>query len=378
MSQYNLRTLPSQDYAPLHAGEDQEFHDSFEYPPVDLTNDHGTSPPGVRNGQSSTPRATTSDVNDNTDDIPALNAAIAQAKADNAELERRAETVKLKAELHALHQRNAHLQSQAAARPDLAPGECGKPREPSVTIKELRADPALTAKVSSEIEGLGLSSSDSEDEGDASLKKKAQGKKLQSGKTAKLMSHVLAPQHWPYSFVSLGYVSKERPYDELTLAEFTARYASILQLNSLPPDEHSGHLDHFVVLMYLLTQFPWPVIRGFHAAVLFEIECGRARWGDSFAHLESRLLRSTTKSSISSPRPSGAVLFRCDFQTGKCSHTKDHYGTIRNERKWLQHICARFWTSSRTIARHSEFSAECPGSSPSSSSSFDPPATTSP
>ena len=123
MSQYNLRTLPSRDYAALHAGEDEEFHDSFEYPPVNLANDQGTSSPGVRNGQSSTPRATTSDINGDADDIAALNAAIAQAKADNAELERRAKTVKLIAELHALHQRNAHLQSQAAARPDLAPGE---------------------------------------------------------------------------------------------------------------------------------------------------------------------------------------------------------------------------------------------------------------
>ena len=186
MSQYNLRTFPSRDYAALHAGEDKEFHDSFEYLPVNLAKDQGTSSPGDRNGQSSTPRATTSDVNGDADDIAALNAAIAQAKADNAELERRAKTVKLKAELHALHQRNAHLQIQAAARPDLAPGEHGKPLESSVSIKELQADPALTAKVSSEIKHLGFSLSDSEDKGDASIKKKARGKKLRSGKTAKL------------------------------------------------------------------------------------------------------------------------------------------------------------------------------------------------
>lgn len=86
-----------------------------------------------------------------------------------------------------------------------------------------------------------------EDEGDASIKKKARGKKLQLGKTAKLTSRVLAPQHWPHSFLSLAYVSRERPYDELTLAEFAAGYAFILQLNSLPPDEHSGCLDHFIV-----------------------------------------------------------------------------------------------------------------------------------
>ena len=125
----------------------------------------------------------------------------------------------------------------------------------------------MTAKVSSEIERLGFSSSDSEDEGDASIKKKAWVKKLQSGKTAKLTSRVLAPQHWPHSFLSLAYVSRERPYDELTLAEFAARYASILQLNSLPPDQRSGCLDHFVVLMYLVTQFPWPAAQEFHAAV---------------------------------------------------------------------------------------------------------------
>ena len=160
MFQYNLRTLPSRDYAALHAGEDKEFHDSFEYPPVNLAKDQGTPSPGDRNGQSSTPRATTSDVNDDADDIAALIAAIAQAKADNEELEHQAETVKLKAELHSMCQRNTHLQSQAAARPDLAPGERGKPRESSVTIKELQADPALTAKVSSEIERLGFSSSD--------------------------------------------------------------------------------------------------------------------------------------------------------------------------------------------------------------------------
>ena len=308
MSQYNLRTLPSRDYATLHAGEDEEFHYSLEYPPVDLANDQGMSSPCVCNGQSSTPRATTSYVNGSADDIAVLNVAIAQAKADNAELERWAETVKLKAELHALRQRNAHLQSQEAAHPDLAPGECDKPRESSVTIKELRADPALTTKVSSEIERLRFSLSDSEDEGDASIKKKARGKKLQLGKTAKLTSHVLVPQHWPHSFLILTYVSKERPYDELTLAEFAAGYASILQLISLPPDERSDRLDHFVVLMYLVTQFPWPAVREFHAAVLFEIDCGRARWGDSFAHLELRLLCSPTKSSISSSCPSGAVV----------------------------------------------------------------------
>ena len=108
--------------------------------------------------------------------------------------------------------------------------------------------------------------------------------------------------------------------------------------------------------MYLVTQFPWLAVQELHAAVLFEIECGRAHWGDLFAHLESHLLRSPTKSSISSSRPSGAVLFCRDFQTGKYSHTKDHYGTIRNERKWLQLKSTNFflwsWFSDNAAIHH--------------------------
>ena len=42
MSQYNLRTLPSQDYAAFHAGEDEEFHNSFKYPPINLAKDQGS------------------------------------------------------------------------------------------------------------------------------------------------------------------------------------------------------------------------------------------------------------------------------------------------------------------------------------------------
>ena len=39
---------------------------------------------------------------------------------------------------------------------------------------------------------------------------------------------------------------------------------------------------------------------------------------------------------------------------------KDHYGTVRGERKWLQHICARCWVDTRFVACHTEFSKECP------------------
>ena len=140
---------------------------------------------------------------------------------------------------------------------------------------------------------------------------------------------MVTPQLWPHSFLSLAYVSKDRNYDELTLAEFTAGYASILQLNSLFSDERAGRLNHFA----------WLAVREFHSAVLFEIECGRARWDDSVAHLDSRLLRTPTKPMGNSS--SNTVLFCRDFQSGTCAHTKNHYGMIRYGRKWLQHICTK-------------------------------------
>ena len=115
-----------------------------------------------------------------------------------------------------------------------------------------------------------------------------------------------------------------------------------MQLKRLSLDERTGRLAHFIVLMYLVTQFAWPAIREFLVAVLFQIERGRARWGDSFAHLKSQLLRAaTTKptSSLGSSRQLGAVLFCSDFQSGKCPHSKDHYGMICGERMATAHLC---------------------------------------
>ena len=77
---------------------------------------------------------------------------------------------KLQAELHALRKRNAYLHSQTARVEALSTVPTGRvaAREPYVTISQLRADPVLIERVSAEIDRLGLSSSDSEDEGVAS------------------------------------------------------------------------------------------------------------------------------------------------------------------------------------------------------------------
>ena len=62
-------------------------------------------------------------------------------------------------------------------------------------INQLRPNPVLTTRVSAEIDQLGLSSSELEDGCRVQHKETLpQGRKLSSGKTAKLTSRVIVPQ----------------------------------------------------------------------------------------------------------------------------------------------------------------------------------------
>ena len=168
----------------------------------------------------------------------------------------------------------------------------------------------------------------------------------------------LYPQVWPQSQLSLTYIRKAVPYDNLSLAEFAARFACILRLPSLSATQRDAHTEHFTTLMYLATQVSWPAICSLHAAVLFEIECGHLRCFHSFAHLEARLLhgQANQSRSTSAPvtKPPATIQFCKAFQTGSCSSNKDHYGFIRNERKWVQHICAKCWLTKQEVQGHPE------------------------
>ena len=85
-------------------------------------------------------------------------------KAEN-EFEHHAKETKLKAKLYELHKRNVHLQSETACVKAVStvPTGCAEVWEPSTTINQLRADPVLTERVSTEIDQLGLSLIDPED-----------------------------------------------------------------------------------------------------------------------------------------------------------------------------------------------------------------------
>ena len=290
-----------------------------------------------------------------THDFTETKRLLEEEKERNTVLQETSQLEQMRKELEALRTRNAALDKRAVQDP---------PKE--TTLKDLRTNPIVTSKVEQFLSQLDDSSSEESEVEDKTKTKSTRGRRhaLRSGKASKLTSRVVNPQLWPHSHLSLSYVSKDKKYDDLTLAEFAARYAAILQKSTLPPRELRARIVHLSSLMYLATQFIWSSVREFHAAVLFEIECGRADWGDLFTPLESRILQAPVKPSSraggSRTEDSSAVFFCRDFQHGACKFNKDHYGTLRGERKWLQHICARCWVDTRFVARHTEFSKECP------------------
>ena len=339
-SKHNLRSRKHLDYASINAGKSVQF-------PA-----YGFSPD---------PRPLQAPVGDNTPrihqthDFTETKRLLEEEKERNTVLEETSQLEQMRKELEALRTRNAALEKRAVQDP---------PKE--TTLKDVRTNPLVTSKVEQFLSQLDDSSSEESEVEDKAKTKSTRGRRhaLRSGKASKLTSRVVNPQLWPHSHLSLSYVSKDKKYDDLTLAEFAAGYAAILQKPTLPPRELRARIVQLSSLMYLAPQFIWSSVRDFHAAVLFEIECGRADWGDSFTHLESRILQAPVQPSSraggSRAEGSSAVFFCRDFQHGACKFNNDHYGTLRGERKWLRHICARCWVDTRFVARHTEFSKECP------------------
>ena len=249
-----------------------------------------------------------------------------------------------------------------------------------VSSRDLREFEELSHKVEKRLSKMGLSSSASaaaadestsseESDDDSSSTERSSRKKrgkrnLKSGKTAKIATRVVRRQLWPHSELSMGYVSKNVSYDELTLEEFVAGYSAILLLPQVSSHERKHRTEHLGALMYLASIYEWPAVRSFHAAVLSEIERGRLNWEDSFLHLENRMLAGLHKKIKDQKRPapssSNAVLFCRDYQKGSCSHSKDHYAMHKGEKKWLCHICAACWVKDKAKRMHSEYADDCP------------------
>ena len=269
------------------------------------------------------------------------------------------------------------------------------------------SDTKSTDSSSSDSDSSLSSDSDSDSDSDYSTKK-GKGKKKRrskkksrksgkrSGKSKRLTSNVKYPEKWPHSQLSLHFVNKGKKYEELSLAEFSAGYATILEASS---DSKKAHrLSHFKELMYLATRYQWRCVLNYHAACLLEIERGRMQWGDNFQVLQNTTLAggflhtssgnrsggsgnltsgsgSTRGLPARSSGPLGAsgnppptpnanreegILFCRGYQRGLCQKTGDHYGNFYGENRLLKHICAKCWLRMRSLAVHPENSDNCP------------------
>ena len=187
-------------------------------------------------------------------------------------------------------------------------------------------------------------------------------KKKRSGKDSKSSSKVLFPQEWPHNHIGQHLATKNKRYEQLTIAEFCAGYASIMEEVS---DRRllKYRLRHFKDLMYLASRYSWASILSFHGACLYEIEHGTKKWGSSFRKLESTTLVAAPPPPRKAAGKHGGepILYCSAFQKDSCTHSKDHEGLLRGEMKMLKHICAHCWLTEKKFASHSQSS--CPSKS---------------
>ena len=190
-----------------------------------------------------------------------------------------------------------------------------------------------------------------------------------SGKSKTLTSYVRYPQEWPHSHLSLSFVSRPKQYEELTIAEFSAGFATILEAET-NEEIRSYRTKHFKNLMYLATNYHWKNVLNFHAACLLEIERGNLTWRSDFRDLQTTTLaggfipnyQNSSKggNSSSSGGNQNSILFCKGYQRGTCQQTKDHYGIFMGNSRYLKHICAKCWLKSKVQAVHPEGSEDCP------------------
>ena len=175
-----------------------------------------------------------------THDLTEMKRLLEEEKERNKVLEETPQLEQMRKELEALRLPNATLEKRAVQDP-----------QKETTLKHLRTNPWVTSQVEQFLSQLGDSSSEESEDDDKTKKKSSRGRRhtLKSGKASKLTSRVVNPQLWPHSHLSLSYVSKEKKYDDLTLAEFAAGYAAILQRPTLPPQELSARIVHLSSLI---------------------------------------------------------------------------------------------------------------------------------
>ena len=196
--------------------------------------------------------------------IEELEALIAQETTKLSGVKKKAKLVALKQQLTDLRKETLAEQHKFERATGVSKQKKGRKTTPpvktksrAVSSKDLRESDGLSHDVEKHLSELGLgasplavaddstSSDDDSSSEHTSRSKKTRGKRdLKSGKTAKIASRVVRRQFWPHSELSMGYVTKDIGYDELSLEEFVAGYSAILLLPQVSSRERLHRTQH--------------------------------------------------------------------------------------------------------------------------------------
>ena len=129
-----------------------------------------------------------------------------------------------------------------------------------VTIDQMRKMKKLADDVDRRVHELnldGFSSSESSEEDGSDSKSKSRRhrswRKKHSGKLAKLTTKVRAPMLWPHAVLSVAYVSKAVPYEELSFPEFVVGYVTIMARSDISAEELKHRTSHLILFGYALS-----------------------------------------------------------------------------------------------------------------------------
>ena len=161
-----------------------------------------------------------------------LQRLLTQATEENKALEKTFQLEAMRQEIQALRLRNEQLDRRRHATPSINGGQ--EDTKPAQVLQDLRSKKSLSTWADKFLATLVDSSSEGDSDGNYHIPvSRGRRRTLKSGKDSKITSRVLSPQLWPHSHLSLSYISKEKKYDDLSLAEFAAGYSAILQRPTL-------------------------------------------------------------------------------------------------------------------------------------------------
>ena len=181
-----------------------------------------------------------------------------------------------------------------------------------------------------------------------------QKQKLKSKRGGNVDCIVSKKVAWPHDSILGGTTKQRLSYDQLTWSQWVQGFArNILDEKSQKTREIM--LTYLCDLMEDTTDFSWQGAKASHAVLLCEMERGAVTWSDTGridrirrAHAQKHVTTSRffcRSNDCGNKRP----WFCKFFQSGTCSHSKDHETNGRLHR----HICAHCLENGRQL-NHSE------------------------